>query len=264
MKSTNGTAAILAAVREPVSLLIIGATGFAAWYWSFPAIIFAGLALELLVIFRKLDNPDFQRAVQTERRGLTLAALKQQCDHLQTKLKGEHRGDDRLKRVMQCKDDIWKRYQSATAGARQVTYQIAYEALRAVHWYFELADQQARIAAELKDYNRFKLDAELYELERLSASEKDDQLRAGYEKALQFKRQAAAAMNEMAVKAKGIEARLVTLEAALVGVRVRLANASLADIHEFDTELNALAGELTALEGAIEEVGAVAPDHASS
>lgn len=259
MRSTNGSAAVRAALREPISILIIGATAFAAWYWSFWGIIFAGLALELLVIFRKLDNPDFQQAVQSERRGLTLATLKRQCDEMRTKLKTQRLHGDRLDRVMQCEDDIWHRYQGATADTKQVTYQIAFEALRAVRWYFELTEQAARLNAELKDYNRFKIDAELYELERLAAAEKDEQLKAGYEKALQFKRQAAAAMLELANKAKGLEARMVTLEAALLGVRVRLANASLADIHEFDGELNALSAELTALEGAIEEVGGATP-----
>lgn len=256
--SQTGTAALLAALREPVSLLIIGGTAFVAWYFSFWWVVFLGLALELMLIFRRVDDPVFRSEVAAQHRGLTLAALKQQCDREQAKALAAHRSE-RLKSVIQTKDNIWRRYQTSTKSAKQVTYEIAYEALRAVHWYYQLSVRQAQIGSELQGFNRFKLEAELYELEQQAAKEKDATLRDGLERTLKFKRDALHALTDMADKAKAIEARLMALEAALSGVRVRLANATLSDIQEFDDEMEALSAELTALEGAVEEVNAVSP-----
>lgn len=254
-----GTAVLLAALREPVSLLIIGGTAFVAWYYSFWWAICLGLALVLMFIFRRIDDPVFRREVAARQRGLTLAALKRQCDREQTKALAVQRGE-RLRNVIQIKDDIWRKFRTSPPLAREVTYQIAYEALRAVRWYCQLAAQQVEIAAELKGQNRFKLEAEVYELEQQATREQDPALRDGLQRTAKFKREALHALNDLAAKARTIETRLMALEAALSGVRVRLANASLADIHEFDGELEALAAELTALEGAIDEVNAVAPE----
>lgn len=259
MKTSQiGTAALMAALREPVSLLIIGGTAFVAWYFSFWWAIFLGLALELLLIFRRVDDPFFQSEIAAQQRGLSLTALKQQCDREQMKALAAQRSE-RLRSVVQTKDDIWRRFQTSAPSAKQITYEIAYEALRAVRWYYQLAIQQAQIAAELKGYNRFKLEAELYELEQQVAKEKDPTLHDGLERTVKFKRDALHALANMSEKAKAIEARMMALEAALSGVRVRLANASLSDIHEFDGERETLSAELSALEGAIEEVNGGAP-----
>jgi len=254
----TGTLVLLAALREPVSLLIIGGTAFVAWYYSFWWAICLGLALVLMYIFRRIDDPVFRREVAASQRGLTLAALKRQCDREQTKALAVERGE-RLRNVIEIKDDIWRKFRTAPPLAREVTYQIAYEALRAVRWYCQLAAQQAAIAAELKGQNRFRLEAEVYELEQRAAKEGDPALRDGLRRTIGFKREALHALNDLAAKARSIEAKMMALEAALSGVRVRLANATLADIHEFDDELEALGAELTALEGALAEVNAVAP-----
>lgn len=259
MKTTQtGTAVLLAALREPVSLLIIGGTAFVAWYFSFWWAVFLGAALELLLIFKRVDDPAFQSEVAARQRGLSLTALKTQCDREQVRALAAGRGE-RLRNVIQTKDDIWRRFQTSAQAARRVTYEIAYEALRAVRWYFQLAVQQAQIGAELKGYNRFKLEAELYELEQQAAKEKDPTLQDGLQRTVKFRRDAVHALADMAEKAKAIEARMMALEAALAGVRVRLANATLSDIHEFDGELEALSAELSALEGAVEELNATTP-----
>lgn len=254
----TGTLVLLAALREPISLLLIGGAVFVAWYYAFWWAICLGLALALMYIFRRIDDPVFRREVAASQRGLTLAALKRQCDRAQAKALAAQRSE-RLRDIIRIKDDIWRKYRTAPPLAREVIYQVAYEALRAVCGYCQLVVQRAAIAAELSRQNRFKLEAEVYELAQRAAKESDPTLREELQRTIGFKGEALRALSDLADKARALEVQMVALEAALSGVRVRLANASLADIHEFDDQLAALGAELNALEGALAEVSALAP-----
>ncbi|MDP2857239.1 MAG: hypothetical protein Q8P50_04590 [Bacillota bacterium] len=257
MSEANGNV-IKAILVHPLSLLILGGSLLAAWMFDFWHILLLGLAVEVWLAFTWLSSEKFREEVRAQ---VIYMKLKDLDDKAIRAIRsvwerswGVRQQDSRIARLHKGKEGILQAYRSSSSGSRVLMGDMVELALKSAISYVELYKacrslMQTSSQATLKESLR-----ELDGLQARAARTSDARAREEYKKAMQFKEEEVQAYGRTLAQIEALVARMDKIEAALSGIRSKMAAVSTFELKDYDREVELLRNEATSLESAVSEM----------
>ncbi len=249
---------IRAILAHPLSLLIIGSSLLAAWIFDFWYVLLLGLAAEVWLVFTWASSDKFREAVRAQ---IIYARLRELDDKASRAIGsvwqrswGQKQQDSRVARLHSEKEGIWQAYRASSVSSRVLMAEMVELALKSALSYVELyracrslmqTSSQAALKESLRELDGLKIRA---------AQTGDSRAREEYQKAIQFKEEEVQAYGRTLAQIETLVARMDKIEAALSGIRSKMAAVSTFELKDYDREVELLRTETLSLESAVSEM----------
>lgn len=257
MKDGSGDV-IRAILSHPLSWLILGSSLLAAWILDFWYILLLGLALEAWIFFSWLGSEKFRSAVQGQKVMRKLGEINSRCDaaigSVWERSWGMKDQASPVSQVWKAKRGIWQAFSAAPLDMRLLMAEMVDLALKSAIGFVELYKNRKVLAASVSQAEIQETARELDRLKMRLSQAHDPEARAEYEKAVEYKQEEIAAYGRTLARIQAMEARMDKIEAALSGIRGKMAGVTAFEFAGYDREVSLLRTEAQALEGAVSEM----------